>query len=187
MICALAFVPIPDIQRSFNALCQICGNGEVPIIDYFAANYVSELRNGIRRPPTFEHELWSVYDRVVNNLPRTTNAVVGWHKAFARSDGQSHADIWTFIDMLKKEHVHVHLTITQHPRRRYAEINNGINIIVANYRNLQTIDYLKELFLIIFCRYFLLYNNSSMIFDNIFDNLQLFHCRVGKIGGKLSQ
>ena len=62
MICALAFVPIPDNQRSFNALCQICGN--VPIIVYFATNYVGELRNGIRRPPIFEHELWSVYDRV---------------------------------------------------------------------------------------------------------------------------
>ena len=127
MICALAFVPIPDIQRSFNALCQIYGNGEVPIIDYFATKYVGELRNGIRRPPIFEHELWSVYDRVVNNLPRTTNAVEGWHNAFARSVGQSHANIWTFIDMLKKERVHVHLTITQHlaglpppkPRRKY--------------------------------------------------------------------
>ena len=30
---------------------------------------------------------------------------------------------------------------------------------------------------------FLLYNNSSMILDNIFHNLYLFHCRVGKIGG----
>ena len=141
MICTLAFVPIPDIQRSFNALCQICGNGEVPIIDYFATNYVGELHNGIRRPLIFDHELWSVYDRVVNNLPRTTNAVEGWHNAFARSVGQSHANIWTFIDMLKKEHVHVHLTITQHlaglpppkPRRKYAEISNSINTIVANY------------------------------------------------------
>ena len=153
MICALAFVPIPDIQRSFKALCQICGNGEVPIIDYFATNYVGELRNGIRRPPTFEHELWSVCDKVVNNLPRTTNAVEGWHNAFARSVGQSHANIWTCIDMLKKEHVHVHLTITQHlaglpppkPRRKYAEINNRINTIVAKYRNLQTIDYLRAI------------------------------------------
>ena len=72
MVCALAFVPIPDIQRSFNALCQICGNGEVPIIDYFARNYVGELRNGIWRSPILEHELWSVYDRMVNNLSRTT-------------------------------------------------------------------------------------------------------------------
>ena len=126
MICALAFVPIPDIQRSFNALCQICGNGEVPIIDYFATNYVGELPNGIRRP-IFEHELWSVYDRVVNNLPRTTPYVEGWHNPFARSVGQSHANIWIFIDMLKKERVHVHLTIMQHlaglpppkPRRKY--------------------------------------------------------------------
>ena len=94
MICALAFVPIPVIQRSFNALCQICGNGEVPIIDYFATNYVGELRNGIRRPPIFEHELWSVYDWEVNNLSRTTNAVEGWHNVFARSVGQSHANIY---------------------------------------------------------------------------------------------
>ena len=93
--------------------------------------YVGDLRFGVRHPPTFEHSLWNVYDRVVNNLPRTTNALEGWHNAFARSVGHAHASIWKFIETLKKEHARVHLSITQHanymtvPKRKvkYTNIN----------------------------------------------------------------
>lgn len=153
MVCALAFVPVADIERCFDILCLQCGRNEVPILDYFETTYVGVLRRGVRRPPIYEHALWNVYDRVVNNLPRTTNAVEGWHNAFARSVGQSHANIWTFINMLKREHVHVHLSITQHqagfappaPKRKYVDVNNRINTIVTTYANVLTIDYLRAI------------------------------------------
>ena len=89
MVCALAFVPLADIERCFGILSLHCRRNEVPILDYFGTPYVGELRRGVRRLPTYEHALWNIYDRVVNNLPRTTNAVEGWHNAFARSVGQT--------------------------------------------------------------------------------------------------
>ena len=95
MLCAVAFVPAADIEQCFDELCQHSGENETPILDYFEKHYVAELGRDVRRPPTFEHSLWSVYERIIDNLPRTTNNVEGWDNTFARSVRQSHANIWS--------------------------------------------------------------------------------------------
>ena len=151
MVSALAFVPREDIVARFEDLSQHCSPQEIPILDYFETNYVGELRRGLRRPPLFAHSLWNVHDRILLNLPRTTNALEGWHNAFATSLGQSHANMWKFIDALKREHAMVHMSISQHqaglpppPRKRkYIEVDNRINNIVADYANRQPIDFLR--------------------------------------------
>ena len=84
------------IVMCFVALSQQYGLGEAPILHYFKINYTGEIRQRVRRPPTFEHTPWSVYKHVINNLPRTTNALKGWHNAFARRIGQYHTSIWKF-------------------------------------------------------------------------------------------
>ena len=38
MICAMAFVPVADIDQCFDELSQHCGENETPILDYFARN-----------------------------------------------------------------------------------------------------------------------------------------------------
>ena len=52
---------------------------EQVILQYFERNYVGNLRAGVRMAPSFPHELWNVHDRVMIGLPRTANAVEGWH------------------------------------------------------------------------------------------------------------
>ena len=153
MISALAFIPRPDVIRQFNNLSQHCGPQEVPILDYFETNYVGELRRNNRRQPLFSHSLWNVYDRVIANQPRTTNALEGWHNAFATSLGQAHANIWTFIDALKKEHALVHMSITQHQaglpppvrKRKYVDADDRIRNIVADYAHREPIEFLRAL------------------------------------------
>lgn len=151
MISALAFVPTQDIISSFDELSLNCGVDETPILDYFETNYIGEVRRGQRRNPLFAHSFWSVYNRVNLQLPRTNNALEGWHNAFSCSLGQSHANIWTFIDALKKEHSMVHMAISHHqsgmlppPRKRkYIAIDNRLNVIVADYNNRQRLAYLR--------------------------------------------
>ena len=79
MIYALAFVPLQDVVIAFDTLCIHCGaNGnEQVILQYFELNDIGNLRAGVRMTPSFPHELWNVHDRVMNGLPRTTNAVEG--------------------------------------------------------------------------------------------------------------
>ena len=107
LICALAFVPPQDIFRAFDMLCLHCGGAganEQQILEYFESTSIGVMRGGVRGRPLFRHSSWNVYDRVMNDLPRTTNALEGWHNTFQRSVGQCHANIWTFISCLQKEH-----------------------------------------------------------------------------------
>ena len=163
MICGSAFVPTRDIETSFTILSQHCGWAEAPILDYLETYYIAELRRGVRCPPMLEHSLWSVYHRVINKLPRTTNALEGWHNAFARSVGQSHANIWKFIDTMKMEHVHIHIAITKHnnygpilkAKVKYTNVNDRINNIVADYANKQRMRTISNdiLEFTVFCTY----------------------------------
>ena len=156
MISALAFVLPQDIFRAFDLLCvQFGGVGtnEQIILDYFERTYVGAVVAGVRAPPIFDHSLWDVYDRVMNNLPRTTNGVEWWHNAFNRNVGLSHANVWRFFTCLLYEHVTMHLRITQDsagvpadpPSRTYNVLNQQIQTIVRDYANRNTVHYLRYL------------------------------------------
>ena len=152
MIGAIAFV-IVDVVETFERLAHHCGQNEQVILDYFETNYIGELRRGRRRPPLFEHDLWIVYDRVLNNRPRTINAVEGWHNALSQSLGQSHANVWTFVDCLKREEAMTRLTIAQIQagcpapvqKRMYRNVNEQLSNIVVDYDNRDRIDYLRAI------------------------------------------
>ena len=107
----------------------------------------------MRANPLFPHDIWNVYDRVVGGLSRTTNSMEGWHNAFRRSVGQSHAHVWKFLSCLKRENEAMHLKIAQYvagdpvtPRSRvYRQLNERIDNIVQDYRNRNIIDYLRAI------------------------------------------
>lgn len=155
MVCALAFIPLDDVIPAFETLCLHCeADGEEQVIlQYFERNYIGELRAGVRMPPIFPHELWSVYDRVINGLPRTTNALEGWHHSFKRSVGQCNATIWKFIDCLKREHAGMHLKIAHDiagvpppiQKRRYRDLNARILTVTRDYENRNTVDFLRAI------------------------------------------
>ena len=59
---------------------QFAGN----VIDYFEDTYIGRLRpGGHRRAPLFDLALWNMYDQTIGDLPRTNNAVEGWHRRFS--------------------------------------------------------------------------------------------------------
>jgi hypothetical protein len=43
-----------------------------------------------------------MYDRTVQELPRTNNNIEGWHHGFQSAIGGCHPNIWKFLDALKK-------------------------------------------------------------------------------------
>ena len=106
----------------------------------------------MRGNPLFPPDIWNVYDRVIDGLPRTTNAVEGWHNGF-QSVSQSHANIWTFLSCLKKENATMHFKIAQDlagvhaaPQTRvYRQLNEIIANIVRDYANRNAIDYLRAI------------------------------------------
>ena len=74
-------------------------------------------------------EVWNMFHRTDDELPRTNNSVEGWHRSFQCSLSACHPTFWKFLDLLKKEKGLIRVKILQSlgghvpppQRRRYAE------------------------------------------------------------------
>lgn len=99
---ALAFVPIDDVMMAFEKIISsikfILPEIKL-VVNYFEKNYVG--RKAIR-DPLFSHNLWNCYSSVLERLPRTNNAVEGWHKGFNELT-LANPTIWRFITCIKGE------------------------------------------------------------------------------------
>ena len=124
------------------------------VIDYFEDTYVGRLRpGGHRRAPLFNLALWNMYNQTIGDLPRTNNAVEGWHRRFQANIGAYHPNVWKFIDILKQEQSLNHVNISEAraghqpepQRRRYQDSNRRIKNIVQDYHNRDRLQYLRGL------------------------------------------
>ena len=151
MIAALAFIPANDVDRVFNLLSNNLDPALDVILDYVEENYIGAVRRGRFRRPRFPYTMWGVHDRVVNDLPRTNNAVEGWHNRFNRHVGCHHANIWKIIDVIKKEEdlsrvelVHIQQGRNiRNPNPVYTRVNARVTTVVASYANRAPLDYLR--------------------------------------------
>ena len=154
MLAALAFVPDPDVINAFEAVSEDFPLDTQEVIDCFEDTYIARLRNGgHRRVPLFELGLWNMYNQTLDDLPRTNNAVEGWHRSFQANVGAYHPNFWKFIDILKCEQNLTQVNIAQAraghqpepQRRRYLDINQRIKNIVQDYHNYDIMQYLRDL------------------------------------------
>ena len=156
MIAAVAFVPPNDTVAVFEELSDEIRNtynaDADQILDYIEDSYTGRYRrNAPRRPPLFSIEMWNMYHRTDQEMPRTNNHIEGWHRRFQSLCAGWHPTFWKFIDMLKKEQSVNRVEILQaqggHPppaqRRRYVDCNARISTIVDDYPNRDHIGYLR--------------------------------------------
>ena len=124
------------------------------MLDYFEANYIGRFRpNAPRRHPMFNIETWNMFHRRDNELPRTINAVEGWHYSFQLHVTTCHPSFWKFINIMKQEQGIVRAGALQnqgwHPpppqRRRYADNHARILRMVDDYVNKGRINYLRTI------------------------------------------
>ena len=129
---------------------QFAGN----VIDYFEDTYIGRLRpGGHRRAPLFDLALWNMCDQTIGDLPRTNNAVEGWHQRFQANVGAYHPNFWKFIDILKQKQSLNHVNISQAraghqpepQRRRCQDSNRRIKNIVQDYHSRDRLQYLRGL------------------------------------------
>ncbi|RWS18325.1 uncharacterized protein B4U80_06170, partial [Leptotrombidium deliense] len=79
---ALAFVPVNDVVDCFSKLLdsdfyRTNWTTLLPLIEYFEDNWIGiTIGNGIsRRNPRYAIEQWNCYESVLDDLPKTNNAV----------------------------------------------------------------------------------------------------------------
>ena len=137
---ALVFVPDNRIIEYFNVL-SISIPADVadeisPFVEYFAETYIGrvvyQVVNGddedgddgerlvlrIRRQPRWQNpkfppRLWSVYERVLDDEPMTTNVLEGWHRRFRSIVAKHHPNIYDFIGCLRSENSRTETQVKQ--------------------------------------------------------------------------
>ena len=96
MLAALAFVPPNNVIPYYEELCDNIRNTFNEdcddVIEYFEDNYIGRFRrNDPRRAPTFSIDLWNMFHRTFDELPRTNNSVEGWHRSFQATVDACHS------------------------------------------------------------------------------------------------
>ena len=84
-------------------------------------------------------------------MPRTNNAVEGWHNAFNQALPARNPDIWRYISAIKKEEALARMAIGQvavggEPpiqKRVYRRLTENLATVVADFPNRNRLDYLR--------------------------------------------
>ena len=150
LISALPFVPLYDVVASFELILENAGALAMPVFEYFESTYIGPVRANVRQLPLFRPEFWSVWERV-GELPRTNNAVEGWHNAFNQALPARNPDIWRYISAIKKEEALARMAIGQvavggEPpiqKRVYRRLTENLATVVADFPNRNRLDYLR--------------------------------------------
>lgn len=130
--------PVPALknEKAFNDLKKImkvskrakAGTHQFKMLQLF--NYFEETWVGKnKKPPKFAHNIWNMRSLTLTGLPRTNNAVEGWHNAMTTTVGCKNPSIWGFIEELKGEQDRQEVRIAQitamnaeQPRRKYVKL-----------------------------------------------------------------
>ena len=150
----LAFVPTEQVREYMQLLLRdkaSRGDGLLAsFADYFQRTYVGqEYLIGER----FDRAIWNMYQRVKDQLPRTNNAVEGFHSAFAK-DIKDHPPVTVLSGKYRKVQHHKanmrqqHLDGAKMPpvRRTYQRVTASIRRQVERFDRglIQNLVYLEQ-------------------------------------------
>ena len=96
MISALAFCPENKVTAAFDTLSEIILDEAIPnpIMDYFEDTYIGKPHRICRRSPIFNIDIWNMYSRVLDDIPKSNNSVEGWHHSFQSNLTCDHPNIF---------------------------------------------------------------------------------------------
>ena len=150
MFVALAFIPAEYVIEAFETLSDDIEDALIPLFDYFEDTWIGRPgRHGIRRNPLFPIRVWSIFQRVIEGLPRTNNSIEGWHLTFQGTVGTNHPTIYKLIEATQLEQSHTENLVTMiglgrtvlKKHARYERIDRAYSTVVASHGRRDTLDY----------------------------------------------
>lgn len=155
-LAAIAFLRVADVEEAFTQMTthESWDERGNPVADYFEDNYIGRPnRRGPRRRPLFDHDLWNVHQRALDNSQRTNNIVEAWHRGFQTLVGPQCPNIFRFLALLQKDYSVQKLKIQQaaagrsppRKRQRFEQSDNRISRILHQYEDRTLLEKLRSI------------------------------------------
>lgn len=144
---ALAIVQADHVTMAFENLVKtrffIDHEEQLEVfLRYFESTWIGRLnRRNERNVGRYEIPMWNHHESIKTDTARTTNALEGWHNAFAGRVQVHHGSLWKFIQLLKKEQGMVEMRCEQAAsgpepppkKRKYRDYDARLKNIVDDY------------------------------------------------------
>ncbi|KAG0442259.1 hypothetical protein DMUE_0408 [Dictyocoela muelleri] len=109
MMLALAFVPPKEIYKELSKLDAFINNYDelklyLPLWNYFKNTYRKSLIEKNIESIIFTVDFCLVYDRVLNYLRKTNNALKGWNRSLNKNISQKNPSLYEIGIELKNQH-----------------------------------------------------------------------------------
>ena len=143
---ALSFFPENDVLERFLDLVDSFPDLDrvEELIAYFEVTYVQGRDRGHGRgrgPSRYPPQVWNHFEDPANNVPRTTNAVEGYHNGLNSLFLSQHPSMWKLLDGLTKDialqlKVHADNLAANNPpaRRKYKVLSERLTAKVNTYQ-----------------------------------------------------
>ncbi|CAF1677455.1 unnamed protein product [Rotaria magnacalcarata] len=152
---SLPFVPTDNVAEAFDIVADDFEDDADNIVEYFEKTWIGQRkkRGTGRKKPIFNYELWNVYERVINNLPRSNNPVEAWHCAFANRVSMAHPSTAKLADKIRREQSKFEIDIQQmlqghQPQLKklvYRKLNERMIRVVNMYNKNELNQYLNNI------------------------------------------
>ena len=130
MILSLPFFPINEVNTTFNEIQNL--NSETieninlqNFLAYFKKTFISETNQDEEQTSSYRISFWSCFDRVLNEIPRTTNVLEAWHRSLNQNFNIAHPNIVQFIKILGESE--------ERDRVYICQVKSGRNLEISNY------------------------------------------------------
>ena len=99
----------------------------------------------------FTPKLWSAYEGVLNDEPRTTNMLEGWHRRFSTLASRHHPNIYDFIGCLRSDQARTETVLSKSlmgespsgMRKSEKAKTQRLKNIVEKFDERESLEYLK--------------------------------------------
>ena len=99
---ALAFVPVADVKDNFDDLVETIDPSLAIVVAHIHKYYIHGRCVGKKLiDPVFPPAIWNCHERVLNDLPRTTNLLEGFHNKLNRFCETSHLNLFSFVSKIQ--------------------------------------------------------------------------------------
>lgn len=161
MLLSLAFVPLDDLEASFDLLVDEVPLMFLPVTSYFEKTYIRGIprrRGPGRVAPRFLPALWNCYEATLRDEHRTNNISEGWHNRFQHAVGKHHPSLYGALTEFVNEQADTESilaafelgqAVSAAPKRKWVKLQEQIRTVVGSYADYKDdnniIGYLRTL------------------------------------------